>query len=571
MRMRSIAARMAAGALAASVAALGVPGTAEAASKPGVGSGTVTTSVLDAALGDLLGLTLLEDVAASRTDAKAGPVGAESVFRQLKLSSTVASLNRVVGEHRVSAPQGPSDVTTNLLDLNSLGLGAVVNGTLQPLVLKALHTPNASTASSARITDLGLLGGLANLGVLTATDKTGSGTAASEAARAMNLDALSLLDLGKLLQGLGLDLLNLPLSVVSALLTSFGIPVNLQGATSLQALVTSIQGSIDELLDTLDASVTQVTAPVLSALGGIGLPVALQPTLNSAVSTALATLQTTLNNLLTTVLGLLESATVLKVNALDITTQAKATDTVAASTATANGKLGGIQIGNINLPGIDLVAATTAINNLLAQITAALGSVLAPLGLGGLLSVKLFERETSVTESAGVVKALASITGLVVKLGAPAAGLLAPLNQPQAGVGSLLSATNAKVTSRTAARAAKSSASAEAEAGTVQAAAAAPAIMAAAPNPLEAVLGVTSVLSKGLTLRVGTVASQSLHSVPATPAAPVPAAPNTPAVVTQTPGTLPRTGGEQTTMALLAMGLGAVALGARRLRRGVRP
>lgn len=567
-----MAARMAAAALAASVAGLGAPGTAEAAAKPGVGSGTVTTSVLDAALGDLLGLTLLEDVAASRTDPKAGPVGADSVFRQLKLSSTVSALNKVVGEHRVSAPQGPSDVTTNLLDLNSLGLGAVVTGTLQPLVLKALSTPNASTASSARITDLGLLGGLANLGVLTATDKTGSGTAASEAARAMNLDALSLLDLGKLLQGLGLDLLNLPLSIVSSLLTSFGIPLNLNGATSLQALVTSLQGSIDRLLDTLDASVTQVTAPLLSALGGLGLPVALQPTLNSAVSTALTTLQTTLNNLLNTVLGLLESATVLKVNALDIATQAKAADTVAASTATANGKLGGVQIGNINLPGIDLVAATTAINNLLAQITTALGSILAPLGLGDLLSVKLFDRQTSVTESQGVVKALASITGLVVKVGAPAAGLLAPLDQPQAGVGSLLSGTNAKVAARTAARTARTAAPADASAGTVQAAATTPAILAATPNPLEAVLGVTSVLSKGLTLRVGTVASQSVFSIPAAPNSPlVPATPNAPAAVSTTPGTLPRTGGEQTTLALLAMGLGAAALGARRLRRGARP
>jgi hypothetical protein len=565
MRKRTIAARMTAVGLAASVAALSMTASASnAEAKPGVGAGTVSTNVLDAALGDLLGLTLLEDVAGSTTDPKLGQVGASSVFRQLKLSSTISALNKVVGEHKVSAPEGQAEVNTSLLNLNSLGLGAVVSGALQPLNLKALHTPSASTSSSAKITDLGLLGGLASLGVLNATDKTGSGTAASEAARAMTLDALSLLDLGKLLQGLGLDILNLPLSVVSALLTSFGIPIDLQGATSLTGLVTSLQTSIDTLLTTVQNQVTTVTTPVLTALGNLGLPLPLQPVLNTAIDTVLTTLQTTLNTLISTVIDLLENATLLKVNALDINTQAKATDTVAGSTATASGKLGGIQIGNINLPGLDLLAITSAVNALLAQITNALGSVLAPLGLGDLLSVKLFDKQTGVTQSEGVVKAVSSITALVVKLGVPSAGLLSGLNQPSAGVGSILSKTNAKM-------AAHRSTSVDAS---VQAAAVTPAVVTAAPNPLAGLLGVTSVLSKGLSLRVGTVQSQSLHAVPATPGTPnqplAPNAPVTPQSVTKTPGTLPRTGGEQTALALLAMGLGAVALGARRLRRGAR-
>lgn len=566
MRKRTIATRMVATALAASVATLALTASASnAEAKPGVGSGTVSTNVLDAALGDLLGLRLLEDVAGSTTDPKLGQVGASSVFRQLKLSSTIGALNKVVGEHKVSAPQGPGEVNTSLLDFNSLGLGAIVNGALQPLNLKALHTPSASTSSSARITDLGLLGGLASLGVLNATDKTGSGTAASEAARAMTLDALSLLDLGKLLQGLGLDLLNLPLSIVSGLLTSFGVPIDLQGATSLTGLVTSLQTSIDTLLTTLENQVTTVTTPVLTALGNLGLPIPLQPVLNTAIDTVLTTLQNTLNTLISTVIDLLENATLLKVNALDINTQAKATSTVAGSTATATGKLGGIQIGNLNLPGLDLLAVTSAVNALLAQITNALGGLLAPLGLSDLLSVKLFDKQTGVTESAGVVKALSSITALVVNVGVPSAGLLGSLNQPASGIGSLLSRTNAKM-------AAHRSVSA---AGSVQAAAAAPAVLAAAPNPLAGLLGVTSVLSKGLSLRVGTVQSQSLHAIPATPGTPnaplTPAAPGTPSSVTTTPGTLPRTGGEQTALALLAMGLGAAALGARRLRRGARP
>jgi len=226
---------------------------------------------------------------------------------------------------------------------------------------------------------------------------------------------------------------------------------------------------------------------------------------------------------------------------------AKATDTVAGSVATANGKVGGLQIGPIAVPGVDLLAATNALNNLLAQVEAALGTVLGPLGLGELLSVKLFDRQTGVTEAGGVVKAVSSITGLVVKLTPPSAGLLGQLTQPAGGLGAILGGTAARTSGG----------------GSVAAAATAPALAAAVPNPLEAVLGVTSVLSKGLELRVGTVQSQSLHGGSAA----IPLAPGAPTPATTTDGTLPRTGGEQTTLALLAMGLAAVALGARCLRR----
>ncbi len=558
MRKRTIAGRIAAVGVAASVAALGTTAKAGgAAATDGVGTGTVSTSVLDAALGDLLGLTLLEDVAGSSNDPKVGPTGASSVFRQLKLTSAVPTLNKVLGEHKVSAPQGQPDVTTSLLDLNALGLGPVVNGVIQPLTLKALHTPSAATSSSAKITDLGLLGGLANLGAVTSTDRTGASTAASEAGRAMSLEALSLLDLGKLLQGLGLDILNLPLSVVSGLLTSLGVPIDLEGASSLSALVGSIQGSLTTLTTSLANQVTAVTDPVLTSLTGLGLPVALQPVLNTAITTAITTLQTTLTNLINLVTGLLESATVLKVNALDINTVAKATDTVAGSTATANGRLGSLQIGALNLPGIDLTAATAAVNGLLAQIQAALGGVLAPLGLSNLLAVKLFDKQTGVTEAGGIVKAVSSITGLVVKLTPPSLAALTQLAPPGGGIGTLIpsGATRAQST------------------GSVAAAAAAPVLAAAAPNPLtgllSSVLGGASLLSKGLELRVGTVQSQSLFAVPASPVPGSPL-PGSPTPASTTPGTLPRTGGEQTALALLAMGLGAAALGARRLRRGAR-
>lgn len=538
MRKTSIPGRLAAAGLATSVAALGVPATPAGAASEGVGTATVSTSVLEGALGNLLGLRLLEDVGSSTTDPKVGPAGASSVLRQLAVSSsTVSALNRVVGEHKVTAPGGPSEVTTSLLDLDTLGLGAVVDGTIEPILMKALHQPSSATATSARITDLGVLGGLANLGVLRSSDRTGSGTAAAEAGRAMSLDALSVLELGALLRGLGLDILTLPLSVVSGLVTSLGVPVDLQGSSSLAALVTSLTGSIGALAGT---GASTVTAPLLTQIGGLGLPVPLRPAVDTAVPTAIATLQSTLTTLINTVTALLEDATLVKLNALDINTVARAADTVAASEATATGTLGGLQVGAVSLPGIDLTAVTSALNALLAQVQAAIGTVLAPLGITDLLSLRLFDRQTGVTEAGGVVKAVSSITGLVLKVTPPAdlAGTITRLTDAGGGLGALLPAAGA------------------ARAGKVSSAAAMP---AAAANPLEAVLGLTSILEKGLELRVGTVQSQSLRAIPAgVPTSPTP---------TGDLGTLARTGGQQTMFALLALGLAALGLGGRRLHR----
>ena len=563
MRNSSIAGRLTAAALAASVTALATTaGAGNAEATPGVGTGAVSTSVLDAALGDLLGLTLLKDVGSSTTDPKVGPAGASSLFTSLRLSSTVGSPNRTVGEHRVAAPGGPGEVATSLLDLNSLGLGPIVSGTVEPILLKAIHEPSSATASSARITDLGLLGGLANLGVLNATDRTGSGTAAAEAARTMNLDALGVLNLGMLLRGLGLDLLTLPLSVVSGLLTSLGVPFDLQGATSLSALVTSLTSSIATLANTAE---TAVVPPVLNLLNGLGLPPLLQPVLNSAVPNALTLLQDTLTGLIESVIGLLENTTLVKLKALDITTVARATDSVGTSTATASGTLGGLEVAGISLPGIDLAAITDVVNGLLAQIQAALGSALGPLGISNLVSLRLFDRQTGVTEAGGVVKAVSSITGAVVKV-TPPADLLGTVTRLTDGSGGLggLQRTSSRMTAR--------SAASPASAGRVAAAASGP--TAAAASPLEGLLGVTSVLSKGLELRLGTVQSQSLHGVPTgvVPLVPVVNGPETPTVPGEitprtTPnGKLPRTG-EPATLAYAALGLGVLALGARSLIR----
>jgi hypothetical protein len=558
MRNRTIAGRVAAVGLAASVSALGTTvRTAAAAAGDGTGSGTVTTSVLDAALGDVLGMKLLEDVAGSTTDAKLGTVGATSRLRQLQITGAVPSLNQVIGEHQVTAPGGTADVTTSLVDLGALGVGPVVDGTLDPVVLKALSTPGMATSSTAKVLEgLSLLGGLADLGAVDAADSTASGATAAEAARTLSVDSLSALDLGRLLQGLDLEVVNLPLSVVSGLVTSLGVPVDLRGAASLQALVTSLTAGIEALQT---APTTTITAELIAALAGLGLPAPLQPVLDGATDAALTAMQLTLTNLIGSTVDLLESATLFELSALDISTAVKAAGTVAGSTATATGTIGSLKVGSTDLGGVNLGAAAGAVDAYVTQVQAALDAALAPLGFSDLLTVKLFDRATGVTEASGTVKAVSSITGLAVTLVAPALGVLAPLDDPEGGFGTFVpeptenGRTRARVTAH-----------------------------AVAPNPLtgvlEAALGEASLLSEGLVLRVGTVQSQALHAVPASapvaPQSPTPAAPQAPApqVVTplEEPTSLPRTGQDQAPLVLLAMGLILAGTGAHRLARRIR-
>lgn len=564
MRRTRFLARIGVAGLGAAVAGLAATsGAGSAAATNGIGSGTVSTSAVNATLGDLLGLTLLEDVASSTTDAKRGTVGATSRFRQVTLTSSltdaVPSLNRVIGEHTVSAPGGTPDTTTSALDLTSSGLGPVVNGTVAPLVLHAAPAPSAATASTAKITEVGLLGGLASLGTLDATDRTASAGTGSEVGRGMTLDTISLLDLGKLLQGLGLDAFNLPLPVVSGLVTSLGVPVDLQGASDVASLVNSINAALTALQNTLDATITPA---LLGVLGSTGLPAALLPPANQASDAAVSNLQATLTTLIASVIDQLDATTLLKVSSLEIDTVAKAADTMAGSVATATGSIGGLMVGKTVLPGIDLAASGSAVDSLVAQVQAALGAAVAPLGFTDLLSVKLFDRQTGVTSSNGVVKAVSSITGLDVGLTPPSLDSLVLLDHPDDGFGSLIPVPT--VTSRHGAAR----------------------VAPAGPNPLEQVLArglnEAPLLSKGLDLRIGTVASQSLQSVPAAaPAAPqspvtpqseAPATPTAPTATPTTPATgeLPRTGGEQSRLALVGMVLFASALGVRRLRRAVR-
>jgi len=523
MTFRTTASKFAATGLAASIAALAA-GAGNASAEPtGIGSASVSTTVLDAKVGSLLQLALLKDSSFANTDTTAGPLGAVAKLTSLQLSSTITELNKTLGDYRVSSPGNPSTMTSSVLNLAEKGVpAAVLGGQIEPITLTALSSPTAATSTAAKIAKLDALGGLLSVGVVSSSDKTGSGTLAAQATRTLSIDAISGLKLGELLKMLGFDLLKLPISVVNGLIKTLGLNVGLPTDTDLAAYTASLGTALTTLANNTNSTTVQGVYNQLAGLPGVS---ALVPTADTLTDTAIATLNTALQGLIKTVVDALDNAVLLEVNGLSLSANTKATDSVGTSVATAAGTLGGIKVGKLVIPGIDLAATSDAVNNTLANVEGALNTVLAPLGLANIVKVRLFERITGTSADAGYVKAVASITALSVKV-TPPANLTSIITGLSAG--QTLLGTGSGLTS-------------------------------AVPQLGQALGGVTTVLKDGVSLEVGKVAAQSLHAVPAT------GSPANPSV--STPGSLPRTGGEAAPLAFGALTLGGLALAARRLSR----
>ena len=135
---------------------------------------------------------------------------------------------------------------------------------------------------------------------------------------------------------------------------------------------------------------------------------------------AVDTLQGVLESVLHQVVGLLNGASLLSVKAIEIGTVAKATDSIASSVATATAKIGEIRVGNIVVPGLDITAVTDVVNRRSTRIETLLNGLLPGLGLGDIIKVRLFDKNTSVKNEGGVIKAVSSLTGLHVSVNLPA-------------------------------------------------------------------------------------------------------------------------------------------------------
>ena len=426
-------------------------GTAGAATPNGVGTSSASNTVAQVDLGSgLLSVRVLGDDAQSSIDPKVGAPAAASVLHPLTVSSnTLSALNVSAPSVEARSSGAPQNVGTSR-DLGATGLpSSVIKGVIDPAVLSAVvDAAGARSGLNAALNNLAAVGGVVSVDKVSSTLGANAAKADSDGTRGFSATNLNVLNLGALLDGLGLPLGNLSLaqigntlqslqlygagSPVASLLSSLGINSAVPDAASLQALFSTLTGGLTSSQATLanisgalcSGTVSNALLTANPLLGGLGMTST--TTCAQAVSTVTSVINTVtgqLTGLVPGLLGILDGQSLLKLDSVDVGIVTKATDAVSTSAATVTGKIGNLHVGGITIPGVDLLsgasAATSTVTSALNSIKGVLGSV--DPGLANLISLKVLDTTgTGVTSANGYVQALGKLTAVHLGITPPA-------------------------------------------------------------------------------------------------------------------------------------------------------
>lgn len=443
--MRNVRAALAA-ALTLSLLAALTSGPATAATT-GVGTSSAETTVVGVDLGAngaLLAVKLLGDSARGTIDPKVTSTAeAFSRITGLSVDSSVNALDKSSGQLESKDPGGEKQVTQGSVNLTNPAPGvtvpsSVVSGTigLTSLASNAAATKSTSTIA-ASLTNATVGGALASVDGVSSTLSATATDTASETNRSVKVDQVVVLDLGALLEGLGLSILDLPVDTVTALLDELDLDVGDVANDAVQAAIDDLQAeiaafqaqlatppvtlpttTIDDVIDLInDLDVVTVPTSTGTAIGAL-------PTVTDQLNALIDQLQDVLATLLTQAALELDTAPLLSASALEATVATKAADTVAGSSTTRSATIGSITVGGITIPGTDLLKTVDQINATVAAIDAALGGALGEIAgdLDDLVTVKLFERTAGagVSSAGGYVKAVEGLTVLRATVTPPA-------------------------------------------------------------------------------------------------------------------------------------------------------
>ncbi|HVV37956.1 MAG TPA: hypothetical protein VHC63_15205 [Acidimicrobiales bacterium] len=534
--------------MAATATALSLAGAATLvspahAATPGVGTSAASSSLLNVALGSngsLLNLKVLADDARSTIDPSVAAPEAFSRLNALSITSSVlpAPLNNIslpVVESRT--PGGQPSVAGPGLNLSSIGSislpVSILGGVLQPASLtSSLDGGVAKSGLTSTLGNLTLVGGLIKAAGLESTLGTTAATSDADGSRSIKAGTINVLDLGALLNGLGIPLTALPLGAVSSILSTLGVPVaGVPTSLTLNSFVDELNSTLDALqtqLTTATSTVTQtLDSTVGSILGGLNLPV---PTVGDAVALVNQTIdqvQALVSQVLNTALKALDNVSLLKLGGVEVGANTKAGESVNDSVADIVAKIGSINVGGLTLPGLDLGSTLAQVNSVVNTVNSTLSSVLGAISpdLASLVHVSMFQKDaaTGVTKDGGYVKSLAGVSAL-------SASIVPPLNLTSivngllgqagtAGIGSVLTGLG----------------------GTLP-------VVDTAMTTLNGLLGTAvNALAGGASIKLASVTSGASFTTP----------------VATTNGSLPRTGGNAQ-MALLGMALVIAAVASRR-------
>ncbi|MGI8794189.1 MAG: hypothetical protein ACR2H3_13620, partial [Acidimicrobiales bacterium] len=396
----------------------------------------------------------------------------------------------------------------------------------------------AQSGITAGVTKASVAGGLVSVTGAKVNLSTLSAPGSSEAIRSVTVGNVTVVDLGALLKGLGIDLSTLPVSSVSALLSQLGLQdavatatgVNLTG--TLEGAVASINGAVTTLTAQAAGAGGTVDSTLFGALELVGVtsPVTVGDTIDATqATTLLAQVQNQLAGLLTTSITQLATTPLFQVGGVNVSMTTKAVEDINQSVANITGKVGTVKVGAIELlNGVDLLAATDRVNAIVTDANARIGAALGAISpeLAGAVKVSILSRDTSVTKTGDYVRSLAGITAATATITPPAtlAAVISTLTHDTIGE-AILAAGGAVPALQT--------------------------LMKGLQDTLT--LG-ASVLASPSTVRIARVLSASEFKVQAVP------------VTTPTPDSeLPRTGG--TSLLLLGGGAAVLAIAARRLLR----
>lgn len=526
-----------------------VAGPASAAG--GVGTTTVTASLLRAELGadgSLLSVRLLGDNAQATIDPKVSSPEAYSRLTALQVSSSAlpAPLNNLsvpTPPIESRTPGGAGSVSSAALDLANPATGvtvpaALLSGVVSPATLTSAVDSDGSRAGlDGSLTNLAAVGGLVS--AESAATKLGAVSSATkaDASRVVGTEAITVLDLGALLDGIGVLIADLPVSTVTTILDGLGVPVGGLAAGDLGAYVDALNDAIDDMQALIDgetdptAVITATVPPELpTTLTDLGLPATSVPvsgtTTVGEVQATIDDVQALLNSALGQAMTAIDALKLLEVEGVQIGATATAAPKLSDSVSAISATIGAVNVGGVSLPEVDLADTVAQVNAAAAEVNSLIGEALEAISpsLANLVNVQLFQRDADngVGTVDGYNKAIAGMTGVVASV-VPPADLASVVSGLAAGTGIADEILAGQ--------------------GSVPA-------MSTVMSTLETALGSVQALAGGATLRVA-----ELRSVANFVAAPG----------SDGPRELPRTGSNDTTaLAVFGALLAALAVGIRR-------
>lgn len=555
MRLLRTVSPAAAAALVALVVAGTVSGPA-AAQSSGAGTALSSTKLVTAQVGEkgsILDFTLVGDEAQSSIDTAVGTPGAFARLTLAKVASSIVPGNPVTNTtYGVFEAKHSGPTSTPVPAAAAFPTTApILSGSVVPGVLNATLSNNvANSGMNTELANVSAVGGIASIASIKSSLTSGATGDNASGQRSAAVTDVTVLDLGAVLQGLGVQLPNLTVAQIAALIDGLaataGLPLP-SGQTTFAGAVGSLNAAIDDLQASISGvtsgtPVTQVTGaidPATSALLGTitgvsSLPTPSTPDADTAialVNDVIEDLQAQINALVSGGLTALDDLALLRLEGVEVGVSSKAVADVNSSAAAVTGKIGKISVGNISFGAVDLTAATDQVSSAVSSVNTKIGQVLGGInaGLANVVKVSVLDKATEVTSANGYSKASAGITGATAVI------------TPPATLASIVDTVN-------------DTANAE------------QAVDLLTPAELDALglSGAMNQLATTLSLGVGILASPTTVKV-----AEVLAAANFRggAVTTGTPGpTLPRTGGDSTMPLLLAAtAAAAAAIAVRRL------